>query len=405
MATIAELAAERSIVICCGSGGVGKTTTAAAIALEGARLGRRAVVVTIDPAKRLADALGLSGGLTNAPTTIEGPWSGTLSALMLDTKSTFDALVTRYAVDDTQTQRILGNRFYRNISGALSGTQEYMAAEKLYELHDGGDFDLVVVDTPPTRNALDFLDAPARLVRFLDHRLYRALMTPTRAYLRAVGLAAQAFLRTVAKVVGGEVLGDAIAFFQAFDGMEAGFRERAERVLHLLGASETAYVLVTSPRRESVEEADFFARRLGEGGLVVAALIVNRMHPSFGDGNPASAAREAALARAAAAADVDGSRSVVGQPGRLPPGRGGRAGAARRVGDPCGAGARGVRAGAAVRRPRSGWPGRGGVPRLRPRRDRARGVTGPGSPPALVGAKSGHRLDSPPTSIPGRPGR
>jgi anion-transporting ArsA/GET3 family ATPase len=301
MTPVIELAAERRIVICCGSGGVGKTTTAAAIALEGARQGRRAVVVTIDPAKRLADALGLSGGLTDVPTEIDGPWSGSLSALMLDTKSTFDALVSRYSVDDEQAQRILANRFYRNISGRLSGTQEYMAAEKLYELHDDKNFDLVVVDTPPTRNALDFLDAPGRLVRFLDHRLYRVLMTPTRAYLRAVGVAAQAFLRTVSKVVGGEVLGDAIAFFQAFDGMEAGFRERAERVLHLLEAPETAYVLVTSPRRESVEEADFFARRLAEGNLVVAALIVNRMHPSFGQGagdGDGRAARDAAVSQA-----------------------------------------------------------------------------------------------------------
>jgi anion-transporting ArsA/GET3 family ATPase len=289
MDPVTELAAERRIVICCGSGGVGKTTTAAAIALEGAWRGRRAVVVTIDPARRLADALGLSGGLTDVPTEIEGTWPGSLSALMLDTKSTFDALVARYAADDVQAQRILANRFYRNISGRLSGTQEYMAAEKLYELHEESDFDLVVVDTPPTRNALDFLDAPGRLVRFLDHRLYRVLMTPTRAYLRAVGVAAQAFLRTVSKVVGGEVLGDAISFFQAFDGMEAGFRERAERVLHLLDAPETAYVLVTSPRRESVEEADFFARRLADGQLVVAALIVNRMHPAFGTGDIATA--------------------------------------------------------------------------------------------------------------------
>jgi anion-transporting ArsA/GET3 family ATPase len=273
--------AARKIVICCGSGGVGKTTTAAAIALEGARRGRRAVVVTIDPARRLADALGVAGGLTNEPSRIDGPWPGALWAMMLDTKSTFDAVVTRYAGSAAQAERILANRFYRNISGALSGTQEYMAAEKLYELHDDGEFDLVVVDTPPTRNALDFLDAPRRLMRFLDHRLYRALMAPTRAYLRAVGYAAQAFLRTVSKVVGGEVLADAIAFFQAFDGMEAGFRERAERVLELLGAPETAYVLVTSPRSESVEEAEFFADRLSEGGLRVAALIVNRMHPSF----------------------------------------------------------------------------------------------------------------------------
>jgi anion-transporting ArsA/GET3 family ATPase len=290
---VEALAATSNIVICCGSGGVGKTTTAAAIALEGARRGRTAVVVTIDPAKRLADALGLSGGLTDAPSEIAGPWSGHLWAVMLDTKSTFDALVVRYAADPAQAERILANRFYRNISGALSGTQEYMAAEKLFELHDGQAFDLVVVDTPPTRNALDFLDAPGRLVRFLDHRLYRALMTPTKAYLRAVGLAAQALVRTVSKVVGGAVLADAIAFFQAFDGMEAGFRDRAERVLQLLSASGTAYILVTAPRRESIEEAEFFAERLAESDRVVAALIVNRMHPSFGAGDAAVAREEA----------------------------------------------------------------------------------------------------------------
>ena len=282
------LASDRDIVICCGSGGVGKTTTAAAIALEGARRGRRVVVVTIDPAKRLADALGLAG-LTNEPSRIDGPWPGALWAVMLDTKSTFDDVVRRYAAEPVQAERILGNRFYRNISGRLSGTQEYMAAEKLYALHEAEQFDLVVVDTPPTRNALDFLDAPRRLMRFLDHRLYRALMAPTRAYLKAVGLAAQAFLRTASKVVGGEVLNDAIAFFQAFDGMEAGFRERAERVTELLNARETAYVLVTSPRRDSVDEAEFFAGRLAEEGLQVAALIVNRMHPSFGPGSAADA--------------------------------------------------------------------------------------------------------------------
>jgi anion-transporting ArsA/GET3 family ATPase len=296
---LGSLATDRSIVICCGSGGVGKTTAAAAIALEGARRGRRAVVVTIDPAKRLADALGVAGGLTNEPSRIDGPWPGVLWAVMLDTKSTFDDVVVRYAADRAQADRILANRFYRNISGALSGTQEYMAAEKLFELHEAEQFDLVVVDTPPTRSALDFLDAPKRLMRFLDHRLYRALMAPTRAYLKAVGLAAQAFLRTVSKVIGGEVLNDAISFFQAFDGMEAGFRARAERVTELLGAPETAYVLVTSPRRDSVEEADFFASRLAEERLEVAALIVNRIHPSFGNGSVSSAW--------AAAASFDGT--------------------------------------------------------------------------------------------------
>jgi anion-transporting ArsA/GET3 family ATPase len=295
-ASLEALVRERSIVICCGSGGVGKTTTAAAIAVEGARLGRKTVVVTIDPARRLADALGLAE-LTNEPAPIAGPWPGELWALMLDTKGTFDDLVHRHATDETQAERILANRFYRNISGALSGTQEYMAAEKLYELHDESDFELVVVDTPPTRNALDFLDAPSRLTRFLDHRLYRVLMSPTRRYMKAVNVAAQAFLRTVGRVVGSDVLNDAILFFQAFDGMETGFRSRARRVMELLAAPETAYVLVASPRRDTVVEASFFAGKLRETDLAVAALVVNRVHPSFGDGTASSAREQAAAHR------------------------------------------------------------------------------------------------------------
>ena len=168
---------------------------------------------------------------------------------MLDTKSTFDDLVTTYAADEEQAERILANRFYRNISGALSGTQEYMAMEKLYELHADSDFDLVVVDTPPTRHALDFIDAPRRLTRFLDHRLYRVLTAPTRGVMRAVNAAAQTFMRSVSKVVGADVFDDAIAFFQAFEGMEAGFKERADKVLQLLSDPSTAFVLVASPRR------------------------------------------------------------------------------------------------------------------------------------------------------------
>jgi anion-transporting ArsA/GET3 family ATPase len=274
---------DRSIVVCTGSGGVGKTTTAAVLAVEAARQGRRAVVVTIDPAKRLADTLGL-GELTNEPRRIEGPWPGELSALMLDTKSTFDSLVTTYAADPEQAERILENRFYRNISGALSGTQEYMAGEKLYELHEGGHFDLVVVDTPPTRNALDFIDASRRLTNFLDHRLYKVLMTPTRAYMKAVNVAAQALVRTISKVVGGEVLDDALMFFNAFEGMEEGFRQRAERVQALLAAEGTAFVLVASPRADTVAEATWFAERLQHWDIGIDALIVNRMHPRFGAG-------------------------------------------------------------------------------------------------------------------------
>jgi anion-transporting ArsA/GET3 family ATPase len=283
---IEQLVGERTVIVTCGSGGVGKTTTAAALGLEAANRGRRACVVTIDPARRLADALGLTGGLTNEPRRIEGPWPGELWGTMLDTKQTFDDLVRRYSADEEQAGRILENRFYRNISSALGGTQEYMAAEKLYELHADERFDLVVVDTPPTRHALDFLDAPGRLMRFLDHRVYRALVTPARAYLKAVNVAAQAFLKTVAKVVGGEAIGDAIAFFRAFDGMEAGFRDRAARVVELLNDPSTAYVLVASPRHDAVEEAGYFADRIGDLGLAIAVLVVNRCHPRFDDVEP-----------------------------------------------------------------------------------------------------------------------
>ena len=292
-ASLRQLVDERRIVVCCGSGGVGKTTVAAVLALEAARAGRRAVVVTIDPAKRLADALGLEG-LTGTPSQIEGDWSGELWALMLDTKSTFDSLVAANAATPEQGQRILENPFYRNISGALSGTQEYMAMEKLYELHLRADFDLVVVDTPPTRNALDFIDAPRRLSRFLDHRLFRMITSPGRGIVRAVNVAAQAFLRTVAKVVGAEVIDDAVAFFQAFEGMEAGFKERADAVLRLLSDDDTAFVLVASPRRDTIDEAQYFAEKLAEADITVRALVVNRMHPTFGDGL-AEAARERAV--------------------------------------------------------------------------------------------------------------
>jgi anion-transporting ArsA/GET3 family ATPase len=283
--SLGDLVASAGILVCCGSGGVGKTTTAAALALEGAAQGRRSVVVTIDPAKRLADTLGIAS-LSNTPSRIEGDWPGELWAMMLDTKSTFDDLVAKHSADADQARRILDNRFYRNISSALSGTQEYMAGEKLYELHEEDHFDLVVVDTPPTRHALDFVDASRRLTNFLDHRLYRLLMSPSRAYLRAVNLAAQAFVRTVSKVVGSEVLDDALAFFSAFEGMEGGFRDRAERVQALLSDDATAFILVTSPRADTVAEATFFASKLEESGISVASLILNRMHPRFGTGRP-----------------------------------------------------------------------------------------------------------------------
>jgi anion-transporting ArsA/GET3 family ATPase len=220
---------------------------------------------------------------------------------MLDTKSTFDLLVTRNASSPEQAQRILENTFYRNVSGALGGTQEYMAMEKLHELHEEGGFDLIVVDTPPTRHALDFLDAPQRLTRLLDNRVFRLLMMPTRAYLRVASVAVQTFLRTVAKVVGSEVIDDVIAFFRAFEGMEAGFRARALAVEELLAAPGTAFVLVTSPRRDALEEAQFFARQLEQGGQQIDALIVNRVHPMFGDEAPPGLRAAAAELRKLAA--------------------------------------------------------------------------------------------------------
>jgi anion-transporting ArsA/GET3 family ATPase len=278
---LSDLVRDRSVVVCCGSGGVGKTTVSATFALAAARAGRRACVVTVDPARRLADALGVQS-LPNTPTEVEGEWPGHLFALMLDSKGTFDDLVQRYARTPEQAESILANRLYQNLAGALSGTQEYMAMEKLYELVHSNEFDIVVVDTPPTRNALDLLDAPRRLTRFLENRLFRALLLPTRMSLRAVGVATQALLRTISKVAGAEIVQDAVAFFQAFEGMEDGFRTRATAVHDLLADPATAYVLVTSARPDAVEEAGFFASKLSEREVAVAALVVNRIAPSFG---------------------------------------------------------------------------------------------------------------------------
>ncbi len=280
---LSQLVTERQVIVCCGSGGVGKTTVSATIALAAARAGRRSCVVTVDPARRLADALGVRS-LPNTPTEVVGDWSGHLHAVMLDAKGTFDELVQRYARTGEQAESIMSNRIYQNLSGALSGTQEYMAMEKLYELVHSGAFDVVIVDTPPTRNALDLLDAPRRLTRFLENRLFRALLVPTRVGLRAVSVATQALLRTIARVAGAEIVEDAVAFFQAFEGMEDGFRTRAGAVRELLANPATAYVLVTSARPDAIAEATYFAERLSERDVGVAALVVNRIAPSFGPG-------------------------------------------------------------------------------------------------------------------------
>jgi len=283
-----------TVIVCCGSGGVGKTTVAAVIGIELARRDQRVVVVTIDPARRLADALGLADGLGAEPQRIDLDVPGELWAMMLDTEVMFDRVVRANAADAEQADRIVQNRFFRNMAGALSGTQEYMASEALHQLHGDERFDVVVVDTPPSRHALDFLEAPGVLARFLDHKVFKLLMLPTRSGLRVLNTAAQPILRAIGRVVGSDVLADAVAFFQAFAGMEVGFRDRASSVMSLLISPDTRYVLVAAPRHDTVDEAVWFADQLRARGIGVSAAVVNRTHPRFGSGTAAEAAEQAA---------------------------------------------------------------------------------------------------------------
>ena len=296
MNPIIDILERKEIIVCAGSGGVGKTTTAAAIALRAAGEGKRAAVVTIDPARRLASSLGLKE-LGNEPVKVNrrkftaaglrAP-DGELHAMMLDTKTTFDEVILRYAPTREQARRIIANRFYRNISGSLSGTQEYMAMEKLYELYSQGGYDLIVIDTPPTRNALDFLDAPRRLTDFFESRVLRWFLLPYMkaggGVMRIANVAAITFLRVVKRIVGAEVLEDTAEFFANLEGMYEGFKQRARDVAALLQSDATSFVVVTSPAEESVAEATFFASRLNEAGLPFGALVVNRVHPKLGDG-------------------------------------------------------------------------------------------------------------------------
>ena len=290
MNPIRQIVDKKKIVVCAGAGGVGKTTTAAAIAVQAAIDGKKTAVLTIDPAKRLASSLGLKE-LTNEPTRVDGRKFAAagakpkqpLYAMMLDTKTTFDKVVTEYAPTPEQAERILANRFYRNISGTLSGTQEYMAMEKLYQLHTEGDYDLIVIDTPPTRNALDFLDAPKRMTDFFESRVLRWFLMPYMkaggGFMRVANVAASTFLRIVKRIVGAEVLEDTAEFFSNLEGMYDGFKQRARDVSALLQSRSTSFVVVTSPSQESVTEATFFSTRLHEAGLPFGALVVNRVHP------------------------------------------------------------------------------------------------------------------------------
>jgi anion-transporting ArsA/GET3 family ATPase len=271
--------------VCVGPGGVGKTTISAALALRAALGGSRACVVTIDPARRLADALGVRE-LGNEPHLVCPPrgmagWPGELWAVMLDAQNTFDQLVGRYATSGAQAEAILSNPVYRNVSTALSGTQEYMAVEKLYELQESGRWDLVVVDTPPARHALDFMEAPQHLIRLLDNRVFRLLMVPTKAGLRALEVGAQLVLRTLAKVAGGQVVADTVEFLTEFEGMEEGFRARARRADELLHSERARFVLVCSPRRDTVDEAIYLGAQLAKEGYEATQVVVNRSYPRY----------------------------------------------------------------------------------------------------------------------------
>ena len=298
MNPLQRITAEKKIIVCAGAGGVGKTTAAAAISLRAAIEGKKTAVLTIDPARRLASSLGLKE-LSNEPTRVNARKftamgvkpKGSLHAMMLDTKTTFDKVIVQYAPTEEQAERILANRFYRNISGTLSGTQEYMAMEKLYELHADGDYDLIVIDTPPTRNALDFLDAPKRMTDFFESKVLRWFLLPYMkaggGFMRVANVAATTFLRIVKRIVGGDVLEDTAEFFSNLEGMYEGFKQRARDVSALLQSDDTSFVVVTSPAQESVIEATFFSSRLHDAGLPFGALVVNRVHPNLETGvNP-----------------------------------------------------------------------------------------------------------------------
>jgi anion-transporting ArsA/GET3 family ATPase len=298
------------IVVCCGAGGVGKTTTAAAMGLWAAEHGRRVVVLTIDPARRLAQSLGLTE-LDNTPRPVAGVGAragGSLDAMMLDMKRTFDEVVEQHATPEKAAQ-ILANPFYQAVSSSFAGTQEYMAMEKLGQLRTeagrDGRWDLIVVDTPPSRSALDFLDAPKRLGSFLDGRFIRLLSAPAKAGGRAgfkvFSVGVNVVTNTLSKVLGGQLLQDVQTFVAALDTMFGGFRERADQTYALLKDSETAFVVVAAPERDALREASFFAGRLDEEGMPLAGLVVNRIQRVAAPSLTASRA----LAAAEQLADAD----------------------------------------------------------------------------------------------------
>ena len=300
------------IIVCCGSGGVGKTTTAAALGLRAAERGRHVVVLTVDPARRLAQSMGLSS-LDNTPRPVPGAEAeaggGSLHAMMLDMKRTFDEIVEGHS-DPDRAEQILANPFYQSLSSSFAGTQEYMAMEKLGQLRRADEWDLIVVDTPPSRSALDFLDAPQRLGRFLDGRLIRVLTAPTkaggRAYLKFVTAGFTMVTSVITKVIGAQMLRDVQTFIAAFDTMFGGFRERAEDTYRLLQAPGTAFLVIATPEPDALREASYFVDRLSSDQMPLAGLVVNRVHRSSAP--HLSAARSLAAAEVLQPVPGDGGR-------------------------------------------------------------------------------------------------
>ncbi|WP_211305139.1 ArsA family ATPase [Streptomyces albireticuli] len=324
------------IVVCCGSGGVGKTTTAAALGLRAAERGRKVVVLTIDPARRLAQSIGIDA-LDNVPRRVPGTDTsagGELYAMMLDMKRTFDEIVEAHA-DVERARAILENPFYQSLSAGFAGTQEYMAMEKLGQLRARDEWDLIVVDTPPSRSALDFLDAPGRLGSFLDGKFIKVLMAPAklggRAGMKFLGVGMSVMSGPLNKLMGAQLLRDVQTFVAAMDTMFGGFRTRADATYRLLQAPGTAFLVVAAPERDALREAAYFVERLAAERMPLAGLVLNRVHGSGAARLPA----DRALAAAEALLDGAGGQPSATVPApSAPPGEGaGGAGEATTSGD------------------------------------------------------------------------
>ncbi len=278
--TIADVIASHDVVVCAGSGGVGKTTTAASIGLMAAASGRNAIVLTIDPAKRLADSMGIKE-LGNQPTPVRGVEKGALSAMMLDQKGAWDALVERYAGSEETRERIFNNAFYQNLSGTFAGSQEYMAIEQLSELHDSHEYDLIVVDTPPTHHALDFLDAPQRLGDFLNRRVMRWFVRPYMSAgwsgFRVFNRTTSALLRRLEDATGVSALAEVSEFFGAMSELFEGWEGRVKRVEQLLRSKRSAFILVATPEEQVLSEAEYFCSMVEEHSIELRGVVFNRV--------------------------------------------------------------------------------------------------------------------------------